>query len=837
MNAGLPSGILPLESLTPADESSAGGKAWNCARLGQAGFRVPGGLVVLATAADADLAGLAVHPWFEGMPGDTVFAVRSSGLGEDGVDQSFAGIHQTFLDVRRADVGTAVAACRASAHTAQALEYRRAHGISTGEIRMGVLIQRMIHPVAAGVAFTVNPVTGADDELVINSSWGVGEALVGGQVDPDEFVVGKTDGALRWSRVGEKTDGDGTSRASLSPDQVRELAGTLLAIERHYGAPQDVEWCHDGALFWVVQSRPVTTRRSADAETEWTRANVAEVLPDLTSPQVAAVLEDMLKRAERRFLGKVMAPEERMGPMVRSFHGRLYFNLSQLRRACALGGIAPAVMLRSVGHADAIRPEDEKPQRPALGDVVAAMPDMLRMLWRHLRAAEVVREDLARVAGHARRLAADPRTLSDAEVWPVLEAWVADAPECMQAVLLLSGVLFQEMPVRKACAKARFPFERLIYPQLATGERSVSAQQAFDLIALAEAARREPEVARHLSGDTPDIAQLRVALQGTAFLAELERFLQAYGHRGHYESDWSLPRYHEDPTPILRALRAHLAAGAGPDTSEIAARQEREAAEAWSAFAQRLSPWQRWTTLPRVRRAIRTIKQYYLWREKVRSELVRVISAVRRWHLALADRFVERGWLDFRDDYFLLLLPEIAAVMEGNRRPETLRGLAAERAAEMTRSRALSMPLLMRESQLAQLIRTSGVSERSDDESKLQGYPVSGGVVEAEVVVVRDPGDFGRMKRGAILVAPATDPSWTPLFTLASGVIVEVGGVLSHASTIAREYGLPALANVKHATKRLRTGERVRLDAVNGVVTRLDHAKAAVRTPALVKAS
>ncbi len=115
------------------------------------------------------------------------------------------------------------------------------------------------------------------------------------------------------------------------------------------------------------------------------------------------------------------------------------------------------------------------------------------------------------------------------------------------------------------------------------------------------------------------------------------------------------------------------------------------------------------------------------------------------------------------------------------------------------------MPIPRRgyEFELADLIRTSGISSRSDDESQLTGHPVSGGCVEAEVVVVHDPGDFGRMKRGAILVAPATDPSWTPLFTLASGVIVEVGGVLSHASTVAREYGIPALANVKHATKRL----------------------------------
>jgi len=237
---------------------------------------------------------------------------------------------------------------------------------------------------------------------------------------------------------------------------------------------------------------------------------------------------------------------------------------------------------------------------------------------------------------------------------------------------------------------------------------------------------------------------------------------------------------------------------------------------------------------PRVQRAMRTIKQYYLWREQVRSDMMRVVEVVRTLHLVLADRFVARGWLDRRDDYFLLLLSEIAPVIEGKTGAETLRGRAADRAAEMARRRAVAMPLLMRESQLAQLIRAAGVSERSADESRLTGYPVSGGCVEAEVVVVRDPGDFGRMKRGAILVAPATDPSWTPLFTLASGVIVEVGGVLSHASTIAREYGLPALANVKHATKRLRTGERVRLDAVRGVVVRLDQ-PAAVEVPGLVE--
>jgi rifampicin phosphotransferase len=188
---------------------------------------------------------------------------------------------------------------------------------------------------------------------------------------------------------------------------------------------------------------------------------------------------------------------------------------------------------------------------------------------------------------------------------------------------------------------------------------------------------------------------------------------------------------------------------------------------------------------------------------------------------------VARGWLDERNDYFLVRLPEIEAVIDGSAPPMSLRPIVAARRAEQDRYRAMRMPLLMRESDLPRLLRAASVSGAADgDGGALSGLPVSGGCVEAEVVVVRSPADFGRMTRGAILVAPATDPSWTPLFTLASGVIVEVGGVLSHASTIAREFGLPAIANVKHATRRLRTGERVRLDAVSGRIERLEQPQA-----------
>lgn len=256
MDPRLNRAIVLLDEITPEDEPRSGAKAYNCARLKQAGFPVPDGLVILSTATEREVAALANHRWFDRLPAGVLFAVRSSGIDEDGAGESFAGIHDTILNVPRGELSVAIAKCRASGRSSQALAYRHSRGISTDDIAMGVLIQRMIQPSAAGVAFTVNLVTGADDELVINSSWGLGEALVSGLVDPDELVVRKQDGELLWSRLGDKGDVGQSGTSSMTPAQIGALAATLNGIEQHYGAPQDVEWCHDGSSFWIVQARP-----------------------------------------------------------------------------------------------------------------------------------------------------------------------------------------------------------------------------------------------------------------------------------------------------------------------------------------------------------------------------------------------------------------------------------------------------------------------------------------------------------------------------------------------------------------------------------------------------
>jgi pyruvate,water dikinase len=478
-----------------------------------------------------------------------------------------------------------------------------------------------------------------------------------------------------------------------------------------------------------------------------------------------------------------------------------------------------ADMLRSMGHDGVIGPEDEK-AAPLTLKLLAHIPDLVRIARRQMKVEHLVNENATRAAAVLRKLQAiDVNSLGDRELFSIIEEWVQQSPKFMQTVLLLAGVVFLETPVRKACLKVGFPFESLVYPQLAAGQKSVSAQQAIDLVALAHTGSGDDRVVEYLRGSVDDFASLRSELRATAFLQQFEEFLKKYGHRGPYEYDWALPRYNEDPTPLLQAIRAHIAStnAWGGDDARIA---ESKAEDAWKQFEAKLSRWQRWTLLPKVRKSVRNIKQHYVWREQVRSDLVRILSEVRKWHLVLADRFADRGWIADAQDYFLLRLDEVKQAIATTMTPAAVREIVAGRKIERGKQAALAMPLLMHESELRSLLRVSGVSGGASADN-MTGTAVSGGCVDGEVVVVRNPGDFGQMKRGAILVAPATDPSWTPLLTLASGVIVEIGGILSHASTIAREYGLPALANVKHATRRLKTGERIRLDANQEMITRL----------------
>jgi pyruvate,water dikinase len=729
----------------------------------------------------------------------------------------------------------AVNACLESVNAPRAIAYRRVIGLKMDNVMTGILVQEMIQPIVSGVAFTMNPVTGATDELVINASWGLGEALVSGRVEPDEFHVRKSDGTVLSSSIGSKrffvaskngvstlveTEEQKQEAFTLSNKQLQELTDLLTRIEQEYGSPQDIEWCHDGDQFWILQSRVVTKKTQLPlADIQWTRANVREILPDLTSPQALQTISETLEQAERIFYKGLVAPETELGPVAKGFYGRLYFNLSQLLHVAKQIGQPPAALLRMLGHEGEIQEEDEiRTERP-FQEVLRVLPANLRILWRIMTVGSIMRKQIILIDEFVNHFAScDPRTLSDTEVWDSIKTGTAKLPEfTWKTFPVLAGLSFYRDMVKSLCEKVGFPSEHFLDTQLAVGEHSVSAQQGLDLLNLANHAREEQLVYVYFLTAYDNFDDYREALSDTNFLKRFENFLQTYGHRSDYESDWSLPRYYEDPSSLLYVIRAHVQAPNNLTIEEIRERQEYEATETWREFVEKLTWFQIRTILPRVRYALKRAKQLRLWRESNRSDLMRCISELRRWNLELADRFAKRGWIEETGDYFFLKLEEVEKAVDENKLGN-LKSIITKRKEDYNSWQHLEMPMLMKESELPALIRGATSTMHVSSDIKLHGLNISPGFVEGEVVVINDPAEFSRMKQGTILVAPATNPTWTPIFTLAIGIIVEIGGTLSHSSIVAREYGLPALANVKDATKLLRDGDRVRLDAMNETV-------------------
>lgn len=511
--------VRPLDSLGPADLAIAGGKALGCARLRQAGFKVPNGFVVL-TSKTVDFESLQLSESLQAFPSGTLFAVRSSGVGEDGEGASFAGIHRTLLNVPAAGVPEAVLQCMASGRSALADSYRTTQGLSEAPEAISVLVQQMVPAEVAGVAFTVDPL-GSPDRLIINAAWGLGDAVAGGQTDPDSFTVERTTKAIVQRRLGDKrhcvavADGLPTlretpvtdqERACLTDSQVAALAELLLQVEHSLGAPQDVEWCLVDGEFWLVQSRPITSdaRYGTSAwslchpDIEWSRATALESLPELPKPQVSAAHCDLMERGVRGIAPELIAPVDELGPVVRLVLGRLYLNISQFKHmAHAVGRPAHPV---TTAHGGASETGDADAPQLTPGAALRLVPRLLRLagVWPPFQ-----KPAWADLPGTRQRLDRllhqDPSELSDAAVFAEVAAPKDVARALGTGVLDASALLLAV--VRSLAPGATPALERLRYAAQAAN-KTQSSQEGLQLLTLAEVARQEPVTKAFLTQPT-----------------------------------------------------------------------------------------------------------------------------------------------------------------------------------------------------------------------------------------------------------------------------------------------------------------------------------------------
>ena len=865
--------LLPLAACT--QPSLVGGKAVGLARLIAGGFPVPSGFCVTAEAYDHALRAPGFSPaeqWQAALhssgaerqrrlshchtiirnrdiaeltaqiveqvrrldlPLHGLCAVRSSATNEDGSHASFAGVYRTRLGIPLEGLGLAVKDLWLSIWDERVLNYYHAtSGLSGTPPAMAIVIQPLLEALAAGVAYSIHPLTGRATQVVINAVAGLAATLVDGRVTPDQYVV-EMDENSQPIRIRERTisgqtqalrvtgqglcevplSDDEVGRATLSDDRLFDLARTAKQIEKTFGHPIDLEWLYDDRGLWLLQARPISglTRSTqlTNDDCEWSRANFKETLPELPSPLGLSFLELFMER-------HIVSPYRRLGcqipegvSSVRTFQGRPYINKTLFHSLIAQLRGDPSLVAEQMG-----------------GEILARVPEAHPLGWFALARAGVVMMAEMRKAvrygpawfAYMKAMAAEHRadrlrTISDEDIVLRLDAigqWLDEheltfaiaggVSQCLQA---LGGLLPRWLGE---------DWRALLNGSLQGQAAAISAQQIVRLAEVADMVRRDPKATLWFTAEGWDPVEFRCRLEGTDVLRAFDRYLEDYGHRGVGESDVMSPRFADRPELLLAVLRTQILAPTSFTPADILQRQtvirERALAEIRARFGWRFHRWALFSWW------YRRLCRFFALREANRHHLMYYSAAGRSLLLRLGESLVELGRISSREDIFYFKIEERADLLAGG--STDWRGVIRTRRAERNRYATVSVPDTIRD--WKDVARDTDTFPVADSDGIFLGIPISAGQVAGPVRLVRSMEDWSRVCRGDILVVSVIDPGMAPLFGVAAGLVAEMGGTLSHGAIIAREYGLPAVANVPGITTRLKEGDRISLDAERGEI-------------------
>ncbi len=885
---------LPLSSpdLTLAN---AGGKGANLSVLIRGGFDVPGGFVVTTAGYDhfvkanglaasivaqvaaidttdptaydrasAEIRGLfaraslpdalrkAILAAFrEAIPDASPVAVRSSATAEDLPDASFAGQQETYLNVIGPDaLLDGVIRCWASLWTGRAIAYRRRQSIAPEDVSLAVVVQQMVPAEVAGVLFTVNPVTGDDGQVIINATWGLGEALVAGQVNPDTYIAAKESGGLLEVAIGDKavmtaaqTNGTAEvavdtarqSQRALTDAQVGELVGIGRRIEQHFNSPQDVEWAYADGKLYLLQSRPVTTTAQPNRVPGddawppipgfapqpfdwWTQADVGERWPEPVTPFTWSTGYEMVHETSERLVAGVKAPYKGHIQWAKRAHGHVYFNEGAVLHAYTDGyGFAASMVAPSISH---INPET-KLTGWRWGKVLDSALFMMRRMGKWNRDIAHFPQEFATIDRLVDDFMDSPLDAqSDGDLCRgALVVWRDRLMHYMDYHLASTSLSMQgfgslEATVEKATGR------RELAQELVSGLSGIiSAEMVPDLWRIAQEIRGAG-LADELEALDPTaaLAALRADERAASALALFERFLRRHGHRCMSEAEFLVPRWAEVPEQAMEMVQGYLRAAPGFDPAQNAAHQQRQREESQALVESKLNPLQRIA----FRRSLISLQEQVRVRDNGQHYLVKLFLPVRRLIAELGRRWAQRGWLAQPDDIFFLAHTEIEEIVAANDprvlpdRPD-LAALVADRRAAWEYWHTQPAPDVL--DPQGRPVDIAGDAISPDDPNVLRGIAASRGRVTGIARVVLTPADAARIQPGEILVTRATDPGWTPVFSTISGLVLEIGGQLSHGAIVAREYGLPAVINVTGATRQIVDGETITVDGSAGTVT------------------
>lgn len=771
------------------------------------------------------------------------YAVRSSATAEDLPTASFAGQQDTYLNVQgQADLLKAVRACWASLFTDRAIVYRCKNGFDHRKVALAVVVQRMVFSDVSGTMFTADPVTGNRWVISIDASFGLGEALVSGIVSPDLYQVkyGQTIKkqiaskevavySLPTGGTGRiELDAEKKAAQALTDEQILQLANFGEQIQRHYGTPQDIEWALCDGEFYILQSRPITSlypfpkrllARNLDALASFGHL---QMMTDALRPLAVSAWRTLLP------VGKPGSVRTEGDALV-EVGGRLYVNYSPLLRfkkvrekipqgfkaADALIGSALGKLIER-NSALAESKADWRIKRALVQFAAPVVWNIIKdLLYRDLdKSVDKSNAFIEKMAGSweeklrgasgATRIRLMQESMGTLMV-AALKGFAHYAFAGMAALGLMS-----QLSQKWLGDKQEIP----ILNKSLTG--NVTTEMGLQLGDLADVARDYPEVIDYLqrASDEGFYQGLAQVAGGDVFGQALAKFMDKYGMRCPGEIDLTRQRWQDTPSQLMPIILGNVQNISPGEHRDKFKEGEQEAELAAQTLVDRVKKqpggWLKGKIMARLLYVFRNTAGL---REHPKYALIRHYDIFRRAVLEEGQTLAAKGTLKETEDTFHLTFTELAEVLEGSFTGD-VQEVVARRREEFAYYQKLTPPRVMTGE--GEVI-TGSFSSEGAPVGALLGNPVSAGIAEGRACIVMNPAE-AKLQKGDILVAPYTDPGWTPLFLSIGGVVTEVGGLMTHGAVVAREYGIPAVVGMENATKLIKEGQIIRIDGNRGYV-------------------
>ena len=871
--------ILPFSDIRTSDLPLVGGKGANLGEMTHAGFLVPPGFCVtttafkefIATAQNTDklFAELdtirkgdvdrvrkigervrqtlfelpmpkeiaeAVRISWKDIGVEYAYAVRSSATAEDLPDASFAGQQDTYLNIIGEEaLLDAVHRCWVSLFTDRAILYRVQNKFDHRDLQLSVVVQRMVISEKSGTLFTVDPLTGHRHTLSMDASFGLGEALVSGFVTPDAYRVDKRTMTIIERQISEKEiaiypekDG-GTRQETLSADQreqttltdnqIFRLAEMGVKIESHYGSPQDIEWAIADGEIYLLQTRPITSlypieglKSPNDRLHIYFSMGHQQNMTDAMAPLSISTMQNIIPLGRNEKGGSTVLVENA---------GRMFIDLTPVLRHPILHKVA----LNGISMLDALAPQALRiaMQRPEFkhSNSLSISFSTVKIAFGFFRQLihALLQRDYTGFLPQVNHMISEyvEETNSKINQAPIGREQVQIMIDAFQnaARLLLNWAA----PLIAGVASTRI-LPRLGRKWLTPEELdaltlglpgNVVTEMNLALGDLADIARRSPELVELfdlLENDSQLWLEKAAKLDNsTAFLEALDNFLADYGARGPSEIDLMVPKWYEEPISLLKVIASYLQKEEGSHR-----KQEQKLREARENATEKLLAHIKGLKKRLAKRLIYVIANGSILREHHKFAVLQVFRIAKEMLKKMATQLVETHKLVHPDDIWFLNWYELTQIWDAE--PGTFDKLASERRTAFPRYQKITPPLVITSDGEIPIVKYEVADA---PEGSLLGNPVSIGVYEGTVHIIHDP-QTETLNPGEILVATFTDPGWTPLFINAGALIMEIGGAMTHGSVVAREYGIPAIVGVRDVMKKLKTGQRVRVDGNRGIV-------------------